>query len=193
MAVASVETSTIRTFLALPLASSFEKEVEPIILRLKKEYPEVRWVQPTEIHITLHFFGDITKGKISETSKLIAPIVSKTKPFQISLKGLGSFPDSKRPRVIWMGIKGDVEPLIVLQNAIEKILKQAGFPCESRSFKPHLTLGRVKFPKRQIHFQQNDFQTTSPKRMDAIVLFQSHMTPQGAHYETLETFPFSQA
>ncbi len=178
-----------RAFLALPLAPFFQSDVTPFLERLKKDYPKIRWVSSSEIHATLHFFGTVNAKEISKISDLVAPITSRWKPFEIYLKEIGVFPNPGRPRVIWVGIQGDTSSLIDLQQRIEEGLRSNGFPCEEREFKPHLTLGRVK--EGLFSIEKIEFKATSVRKMRELTLFQSQLTPQGSHYEIIETYPFA--
>lgn len=183
----------IRAFLALPLAPLFQKEITPLAEELKKKYPQVRWVRPAEIHATLHFFGSISSEEVQKISACVSPITRNTPPCSLFLEGIGGFPNARRPRVIWLGIGGEVERLHTMQGSIEKLLSQAGYPFEERSFKAHLTLGRLKEPKPLPGFEALKFPRTETKSVSEIVLFQSHLSPEGAHYEAVETYPLAAA
>lgn len=180
----------IRSFLALPLTSLFQSDVSPLLKKLKRDYPEIRWISSSEIHVTLHFFGMIAPEEVSKITGIVMPIVKQSKPFEIYLEGLGAFPNRDRPRVIWLGIRGDTSSFIALQHRIEERLRSEGFACEDREFKPHLTLGRIK-DGRFAGLSQVEFEPTSPKQVTQLALFQSHLTPQGAHYEAIATYPLS--
>ena len=188
--MASVEAGKIRAFLALPLAEAFQQEVSPAIGRWKKDFPGVRWVNPREIHVTLHFFGSIKKEAVTRAVGRVRPLAQKCVPFEIFLDGTGAFPSSGRLRVFWIGVEGNTAPLLGLQAEIVRNLSVAGYAVEERVFKPHLTVGRIPEGAKARFPLSLDFPKTPPRRMDRIVLFQSCLTPNGAHYETLETFPF---
>ena len=181
----------IRAFLALPLAPSFESDVRPLLEKLGRDYPATRWVEASQIHATLHFFGSIPSEEVEKISGFIRPIASRSKPLQIVLKGFGAFPSPSRPRVIWVGMEGDTEGLKNLHRFVEKELEKNGFPIESRGFKPHLALGRIREGKKFSDFPEIQFGPTGSKSINVMVLFQSPLTPQGARYEAIETYPFS--
>lgn len=181
----------IRAFLALPLAPFFQSELTPLIEQLKREYPKVRWVNPSQVHITLHFFGSVRQEQVSEISRCVKLETVKTKPFEILLKGVGAFPNLERSRVIWVGVEGETAALVALRRSVEKNLEEAGFEIETREFKPHLTIGRVKEKSRPLERHSLVFGPTQGKQMNAVVLFQSHLTPQGPLYEAIETYSFS--
>lgn len=191
MAMASLGAGRIRAFLALPLAEAFGTEVTPFIEKWKREFPGVRWVNPLEIHLTLHFFGSIEKESVGRLSSLVHPLAQKTVPFEIFLRGMGAFPSLGRPRVFWIGVEGGLEPLKTLQVGLRGALTREGYPVEERAFGPHLTVGRLRSIWRPRHAIRLDFPHSQLRRMDRVVLFQSQLTPDGPHYETIKTFPFS--
>lgn len=185
--------SKIRAFLALPLASSFEAEVGPLIDTLKKEHPEIRWIRAAQIHMTLHFFGSIAAEEVDRISKSVSPITTQTSPISLFLSEIGCFPHEARPRVIWLGIDGEIEKLNSLHMSLERELKKEGFECEERAFKPHLTLGRVKQERGLPGFRPPEFPSTQAKKVTEIILFESHLSPAGPTYEAIATYPLSKA
>ena len=190
----------IRAFLALPLAEAFESSVRPVVQKLKAQYPEVKWVEPSQIHVTLHFFGGIESKDIARISEGVIPVTQKTKPLHLSLYGMGGFPNLERARVIWVGIEGPISPtqgklakaeaLTGLQASLEGQFKARGFECEGRLFKPHLTLGRIREGKR-IFFKAIEFGPTEIKQVSEIILFKSVLSSAGPKYEKIQTFPLS--
>jgi 2'-5' RNA ligase len=111
---------------------------------------------------------------------------------QFQLEELGAFPNQQRPRVIWIGLQGDVDPLLELQRNLDHQFQSIGFPMEDRPFRAHLTLGRVKTSKGPIGLPQavSEIKVTGEFRADSLVLFRSELTPKGAHYTKLATFMF---
>ena len=190
----------IRAFLALPLAEAFETSVRPAIEQLKAQYPEVKWVEPSQIHVTLHFFGGIKPKDIAKISDCVIPVTQKTKPLHLSLYGMGGFPNLERPQVIWAGMVGPISPtqgklgmaeaLIRLHASLEEQFKTRGFECEGRVFKPHLTLGRIREGKR-ISFKEIELAPTGVKQVSEIILFKSVLSSAGPKYEKIQTFPLS--
>lgn len=184
---------TLRAFLALPLSRLFSHELSPFMDELRRDYPDIRWVLPTEVHLTLHFFGSVAPEEIEKISKAVGPLTKNASPIELYLERIGGFPNLGRPRVIWVGFGGDVADLKTFHHALEQNLCAAGFESEKHEFKPHLTLGRVREGRRPPDLSSITFTVTSRKKIGEIVLFQSHLTPQGAHYEALAAYPFSKA
>lgn len=136
----------VRTFIAIELSDEFKTQLAEAQARLKARSPgrSVKWVNPEGIHLTLKFLGNVPAGQIPAISGAIERAVAGHSAFDIHLAGLGCFPDLNRPRVIWVGMEGDLEALEALQRAVEKELHALGYPPEGRRFTAHLTLGRVR-------------------------------------------------
>lgn len=182
-----------RVFLALPLAEYFLSEITSGLDRIRSQIPEVKWERPEKIHITLHFFGPEPDSSLPQISKAAGDLTRKICPFNLSLKDVGYFPDSRKPRIIWLDVGGETQKIFALQGELEKNFARLGFPSESRSFHPHATIGRVKEGRvPEARFPQLAFPSTSLRRMDRIVLYQSRLESTGSQYEILETFRFSQ-
>lgn len=183
----------IRAFLALPLAPSFHSEVNPFLTSLNSKFPRVRWIRPSELHLTLHFFGSIPKADVKRIGEAVKPCCKRTQPFEMSLENFGAFPDLKRPRVIWLGMGGEADRLRELYKKIETSLNREGFVGAGRTFKPHVTIGRVKGKSGILGLEKIRFEPTPSRSMEEIILFRSHLTPQGATYERIATYPFAAA
>jgi 2'-5' RNA ligase len=136
----------VRTFIAIELSEEIRTQLAEAQARLRARSPgrAVKWVHPEGIHLTLKFLGNVPTGKISALSGAIERAVAGHTAFDIHLAGLGCFPDLNRPRVVWVGVEGDLEALEALQRAVEKELNALGYPPEGRRFTAHLTLGRVR-------------------------------------------------
>ncbi|HXV27783.1 MAG TPA: RNA 2',3'-cyclic phosphodiesterase [bacterium] len=187
-----------RTFLAFPLADLFFSEFKNVIERLGKKAEGVKWVIPEQVHITLHFFGEIRSEQLQLIESILTPVAQSCEPIKVGLEGIGFFPNSAKPRVIWIGLFGDVDDLAKLQQEIERSLKSNGFPIEGRPFRAHATIGRIKFMNEKSRDLLNDAQylesslrKTDCRIMDHIVLYKSVLTPKGPQYESIKTFALS--
>jgi 2'-5' RNA ligase len=129
----------------------------------------------------------------------VGSVTQHYSPLKLELEGIGFFPNPAKPRVIWIGVSGDVTQLVRMQGEIEQKLKNSGFAVEDRRFQAHATIGRVKRegPDIQklvqtIEKQKATGLKTVLRSLDHLVLFKSLLTPQGPHYEILQTFHLSQ-
>jgi len=179
---------TVRAFIALELTSEFTLELAKAQGELASSNADVKWVNPEGIHLTLKFLGSISLELAEEVKATLDEVGKKHKPFKLILKGLKAFPKIEYPRVIWAGIEDDSKECMKLAQDLEEHLIKLGFLPEKRSFKAHLTLGRVRSSKGRDQLIKL-LRTTelSSKTMQAkeLTLFQSTLTPKGAIYQAL--------
>ena len=186
----------IRSFLALDPPEEVLREIGAVQNRLRKLIEgDVRWVRPEGIHLTLKFFGDISGGDVANIATVVEKAAEGERPFSLAVIGAGVFPDPHRPRVLWLGMNGDVERLLVFQKGVEQALLQIGFPREQRPFRPHLTLGRIKTSRGLIGLaralEKGEEYTAGRFVASGLSLIQSELTPRGAVYTKLKWFPFT--
>lgn len=145
--------------------------------------------------MTLKFFGDIREGDVANISAVAEKAAAAVAKFELAIGGAGVFPDLNRPRVVWLGMDGDVARLMTFQRELERAFGEIGFPPEERPFRPHLTLGRIKSPKGLIGLAEalEKGKTVAAGRFTAagLSLFQSSLTPRGAVYTRLAGYPFT--
>ncbi|MBN2199688.1 MAG: RNA 2',3'-cyclic phosphodiesterase, partial [Candidatus Aminicenantes bacterium] len=181
---------TYRTFLAIDPPESVRREMGRIQEQLKRTVRgTVRWVRPEGIHLTLKFFGDITGDDITRIADAVEEEAATAKPLELQVKTIGVFPDLKRPRVVWLGMEGDVDRLLALQKELDRRFAALGFPKEDRPFRAHLTLGRIKTPKGLSGVaqavEQGAWVEAGSFRAEGLTLFQSDLKPAGAVYTKL--------
>jgi RNA 2',3'-cyclic 3'-phosphodiesterase len=187
---------TIRCFLALDPPEEILREIGRVQDKLRKLiHGDVRWVRPEAIHLTLKFFGDISERDVANISTVAGMAAAEVGPFDLAIGGAGVFPDPHRPRIIWLGMSGDAARLVTFQKELERALQEIGFPLEERSFRPHLTLGRIKTPKGLTGLagalEKGGTFTAGRFVASGLNLFKSDLTPRGAIYTRLATYPFT--
>lgn len=187
-----METNKIRTFLAIHFGGSYEAEFGRLLEALSAYSKQVKWVNPAQVHLTLHFFGSIEPERVETLKILFRNLAARYRPLEVFLKGFGAFPGLNRPRVLWVGLDGDVKELKDIKEACDLELVRIGFPIEEREFKPHLTLGRVRegskinivlpgYLQNYVHDEKH--------RIQELILYKSELTPKGSIYTPLERFP----
>ena len=183
----------IRAFLAIEPSAEILAAVGRLQEKLKREISgKISWTRPQGNHLTLKFFGNIDLTDVKNISAAVKRQAATMPPLQLSIEKMGVFPDLRRPRVLWVGTRGDVEKLTVLQKKLEEEFAVIGFPAENRPFRAHLTLGRIKDArsaagvgealKKHTDFSAGEFQAAE------LILFQSKLSPQGATYTKLATW-----
>jgi len=186
----------IRAFLAIEPPAEILKAAGILQEKLKKEITgKISWTRPQGNHLTLKFFGDIDENDKKNICAAVEKRVALTTPLSIKIEGTGCFPNSKKPRVLWLGASGgDIEKIAALQARLEEDFEKIGFQRENRKFRPHLTLGRVKNPDEVMGVGEaiNKYSDYSAGEFicKEVVLFQSKLAPQGAIYSKLKTFNF---
>lgn len=183
----------IRSFLAFDLPQGIKEEVTRISGGVKKSGLNASWVKPGNIHLTVVFMGDVNEKDIPGIIASIDNVAVQYEPFNISLGGMGLFPDIRRPRVIWLGLDGEIEKLASLRDDLQKSLESFGVEQEKRTFKPHLTLGRFRRSTREkSHLKkilEESGRITGPTgRLDELILFKSELRPGGSVYERLHSW-----
>lgn len=133
----------IRSFVALELSDEVRGQLVVLLQRLQRTNAAVKWVEPENLHLTLKFLGEVPEEQIEAVAETLKAIAQVTEPFSFTVKGVGGFPDLRRPRVLWVGVEA-VQPLMKLQQLVEKAMEQLGFAPEERAYHPHITIGRVK-------------------------------------------------
>lgn len=189
------EEKSIRSFLAVDPPREIIDAIGMIQDRLRKNIQgDIRWVRPQGIHLTLKFFGAISESDVANISRVVENTTSTIAPFTLGIKRVGAFPDVKRPRVLWLGMDGDVDTLILLQREVDAKLQKYGFEKEDRPFRPHLTLARIKDPRGLIGlakiFEKRENYEAGSFSAAGLNLFKSDLTPKGAVYTKLAYFPF---
>jgi len=186
--------SSIRAFVAIELSDSLAAALAETQRRLKDRAPlPVRWTDPRGIHLTLKFLGDVDAGRMGAIEEAVTRAVAGTGPFRIALGALGGFPTLARPRVIWLGLEGDLPALERLQQRVERELAPLGFPPEGRPFTAHLTLGRVreggKRPATAGAWPDVADLRGVGQTVEGVSLMRSDLHPTGAVYTRLAAFP----
>jgi 2'-5' RNA ligase len=137
--------STIRTFIAIELSTEARATLAGLQDRLKSVVPpkSVRWTAPENIHLTLHFLGNMSATEVAKVTVLLQNELGAYRPFTLRLEGLGCFPNTRQPRIVWVGVLGETEPLVALQRELGRRLSMIDYVPDSRPYAPHLTIGRV--------------------------------------------------
>jgi len=182
-----------RVFFAVDIDNDVKNEVEMLVESFKKIDDRIKWINVSNMHITLYFFGEIKEDVLSPLMNLIEKSLKEIDRFSISVRCAGGFPNIARPRVIWLGIENKSGELIKIQHNIQNLLKinSMGIRIDNRDFTPHLTLGRVKgrcnqrLINRLSDLQDENFGTFE---VCDTVLYKSTLKSSGAVYEKIRVF-----
>jgi 2'-5' RNA ligase len=182
-----------RLFVALDLPDAVRRALGELIAQLKPKSRAARWVRPESMHVTLKFLGRTDAQKLDSIRTALSTMHS-TQPVELHFRGIGFFPNERRPRVIWSGIESPPS-LFKLAAATEQALEPLGFARESRPFVPHLTLARLNSSQGVENLvaaadamKSYDFGSAQETEFH---LFESVLKRSGAEYKKLATFSFA--
>ena len=185
-----------RLFVALDLAAEVRQARDDLIARLSRQCREARWVRTDSMHLTLKFIGyAIDPADTKKFDALLASLaaVRSDGPVEMRFRGVGFFPDARRPRVAWCGVEASPNLAQIVAD-IERALEPLGIPREKRQFVPHLTLARFDSHKglepllrAADELKSCDFGTA---RETEFYLYESILKRSGAEYRKVETYSF---
>lgn len=182
--------SQIRAFLAIDLDDDLKPKINRIIKEFKQTDARIKYVELTNLHLTLKFFGDIDTDGLDLLEEAIANVASQFDSFKINIRGCGAFPNTNRIKVIWVGIDDDAI-IKDLHDRLDKEFSRLGFD-KDRKFSTHLTIGRMKSAKNKDKVKSTieEFADVEVGEMEVnhITLKKSTLTPAGPIYEDLKTF-----
>lgn len=182
-----------RLFFAVELPRALRDDLEHLQSLLRPTPADVRWVDPDGAHFTLAFLGTVDANEIRAIDDAVAPVAARSTPLCLRLRGLGTFPPQRRPRVVWIGVGGrDRERLATLHVELAEALETVGFEPERRRYRPHVTLGRVRGARGgdalAALVRQHRATDLGELHATRFVLMQSHLARDGARYQVVGSY-----
>jgi 2'-5' RNA ligase len=193
-----------RLFIAINLDEAIRQRMVRFVEGVSGFAPEVRWIKPEALHLTLKFIGEFPEARLPELKQSLEAV--RSQPFDISFSGTGFFPTAKSARVFWVGVNADAR-LQKLALMVDDATAKLGVEREARAYTPHLTLARAgsgrptrgkddkpnnrfqKLRERLEKMPQPEFGTMTAREF---FLYQSKLSPKGSEYTKLERFAFSE-
>jgi 2'-5' RNA ligase len=185
--------SLLRAFVAIELPAYVCDAIQKQTTRLRQTLGNdfIRWVPTRNMHLTLKFLGDTAASHLDFLKQLLNREADSHPQFDIQLGGIGAFPNSRNPRLLWTGIHAPAD-LVSLQRGIESGASRLGYKPEERPFSPHLTIARVRqtaslteLQKIRTALDSIQFGNIAIARVDSIHLFKSDLQPGGSVYTKL--------
>ncbi len=177
-----------RTFIAIEAPSEVKTALASLQDDQQQVGADVAWTDLDSFHLTLKFLGEIDKKLISEIEKSCLEICGKSRTFSLTINGTRVFPNIRHPRVLWVGLDGEINSLELLQEQIDEKLSLIGFEPEEKDFRPHLTIGRIKSNRnvRELIARSDLYSLPSLSfTVREIVLMKSDLHAAGAVYSEL--------
>lgn len=179
----------VRTFIGISLEHSVVAEISQELSYLKHKFPNINWVKPQNIHITLKFLGNIEPNDLRGVFNKVDQIGHSVLPFALSIQSATVLPDCKRPRVVCAGTGMGTDEIVKLQKKVEECYDEFTNSSENKQYYPHVTLGRIKKPSYALGFEEYlsdldniDFGITD---VDELVVYMSELGNNGAEYSPM--------
>jgi 2'-5' RNA ligase len=178
-----------RLFVAIEIAPDIRERIIGFMEQLKPKIPNARWSRPEGLHITLKFLGHVADEKVPPIQSALGTIDGAG--FPITIERVGTFPNEKSPRVLWVGVKAETELARLAEN-VQAATSKLGFEREQRAFSPHVTLARLKEVPKKTNLKSvlpegtPSFGTMTAKDFH---LYESKLSAQGSRYIKLASFP----
>lgn len=176
-----------RLFIAVDLGAAVHDRVARAIGMARLAAPRARWVSAEGVHLTLVFLGTVAADRVPAIAVALERLAARHRPLELSVRGAGTFGRPSSPRVLWLGVDGEVRALTALQRDLAGELEAIGFPRDDRRFTPHLTLARAREERGDASLataaeRLGAFDAGSA-RVSAVRLVQSHLSAGGPRYE----------
>ena len=185
-----------RLFVAIPVPEAVRNEMIRVQQELRRLAPHdaVRWTKPEQFHLTLRFLGDVSSDRAAALKESVHTVCSGRSALRLYAQGVGFFPNTRSPRVIWVGINDSERHLADLQKKIESAVCRFTEEPDGENFAGHVTLGRFKRFKRQeigeltVRAQAMKDQIFGGWTAQEIKIIRSELSPEEARYTSLAVF-----
>lgn len=190
-------TVSARVFVAVDIGDAVRREAARVVSALQmkleaaKTPPKVTWVKPAALHVTIRFLGEVEHAEVDRIIALLAPPIAMA-PFDVQWRGIGTFPNNRHPRALWLGVINGAAQLAAIEAEVSKRLTGAAVALDDRALLPHLTIGRVKMAGAGIDWPkvlQSAEVKNATSRIDRVTLYQSKLSHYGPHYTELVSAP----
>ena len=186
----------IRSFLAFELPLEIKEVVAHAYQCMRKTSLDARWVKPENMHLTVVFMGNVPNERLESIAEAVGEVCREFGPFEIQIDGTGVFSSRRYPRVLWIGLAGDLERMSLFRDGLQMNLAPFGINQEVRRYKPHLTIGRFRKGFRagpQLDEILANYQDLSSdvSTVDELAMFRSDLKAGGAVYSKLQGWHLS--
>lgn len=182
-----------RLFFAIELDAGVAGALDLAVSPLREREPGISWSPPEKWHLTMKFVGEGDEGAAARLAAAADRVAALHSRFEMSIGGLGAFPNFRRARVVWVGVRADAR-LELLHHDLEVHCGAEGFEVEGRAFRPHITIARLRAPlgldrARPLARAARDVAFTATQEVAGVTLFESTLAPAGAGYRRVHAAP----
>ena len=177
--------ASMRIFIAIEIPVPIKEAVTELQAKLREHRAAVSWTRPENLHLTLKFLGEIDGERLPAIEEATIASVEHIGPLSLRPDRVGVFPNARNPRVLWVGLGGDVDKVTSLAVRLDQKLVERGFAGEKRPFQPHLTIGRFKESGgvQELLAEARDYRLPETSFVaNELVVMHSQLTPKGAEH-----------
>jgi RNA 2',3'-cyclic 3'-phosphodiesterase len=180
-----------RIFIAIEIDNTVRSCTEELIRIFRTADADVKWVEVQNLHLTLQFLGEVPDDLIASVCKAVEQGAARVQPFDLEVGSAGAFPNSYKPRTLWIGAKSGSPQMVNLHDNIALELAEFGFRDEERQYQTHLTIGRTRTAKNiaklsQLLKQLAEF-NAGKMHVEKAIVFSSRLECGGPIYNVLGT------
>jgi 2'-5' RNA ligase len=161
--------------------------IRELLLDLMEGISGARWQDDDQLHLTLRFIGEVDRHVAQDVHAALGSLHHPA--FDLSLSGVGMFDRRGVPTTLWAGV-APAEPVRTLHHKVNQAMARVGLEPERRAFHPHITLARLGRGAGLVEpfLAKSGGVTSPPFHVGGIALYESRLTPDGAHYEEKERY-----
>ena len=173
--------ATLRCFLAIELEASAREAIARKASELAGELPGARLTPAENLHLTLKFMGELAQSAVEQLAEQAAARLAREPRFEVTLAGLGAFPNARAARVFWLGVSRGGGALARIARKLDASAARFGVPKDKRPYQAHLTLARLREPT-PIPLER--FVAPEPLQIavERVTLFESRLAASGARH-----------
>jgi len=186
-----------RIFVAVDISDQARGKVTDYIEHLRDEFSNLRagWERAEKLHLTLKFLGDIDSTELKNLTEAVEKTAQQFSNFNLKISQTGAFPSKRNARILWLGIDDEQENLQKINDVLETECEQKGFVKESRKFKAHLTIGRLREPNKSKELIDRHLNKTFAAvefKVSEIVIYESRLQKSGSIYSVVSKHHFEE-
>jgi 2'-5' RNA ligase len=186
----------VRLFLAIDPGDDCRHRLASVVALMRATSNGVRWVRDGNLHVTLSFLGEVADARVEEITGAMQQLSLRHRPFAAAVAGSGVFPDWRRPRIVWLGLR-DTGGLTELGTDVGRMCTTLGFPPD-HAFRAHVTIGRITRPlsvtqRDELKRALNTLSEVYPFDVTRVALMRSTVGPGGSEYSEVASFPLGGA
>jgi 2'-5' RNA ligase len=187
----------LRLFVAIRIPAQVKDKIAAVQTELRSGLPtaSVRWARAEQFHLTLRFLGAVVAGQLTALTEALRSACEGFPPLQLRASGIGFFPGSHSPRVIWAGINDLEARLPLLHHAVQSATREFTNEKLEEAFTGHVTVGRIK----QIRARDSRSLAAAAARLGSarfgewtanqIEIMRSNLLPEGASHTCVTSIP----